>query len=98
NKIYSNHLHEALPISNSIKTDVKELEDAYILEAELPGMEKENINLQFEDNILTIEGKQSFENNKKDENGRIIHQERSFSDVKRQDRKSTRLNSSHVSI
>ena len=26
--------------SNSIKTDVKELEDAYVVEAELPGMKK----------------------------------------------------------
>ena len=68
---FGRQFFDQFPGSNSIKTDVKELEDAYVVEAELPGMKKENINLQFE-------------NNKEDENGRIIHQERSFSDVKRQ--------------
>ena len=81
---FGRQFFDQFPGSNSIKTDVKELEDAYVVEAELPGMKKENINLQFENNVLTIEGKQSFENNKEDENGRMIHQERSFSDVKRQ--------------
>jgi HSP20 family molecular chaperone IbpA len=28
------------------------------VEAELPGFQKENISLQFENNVLTIEGKQ----------------------------------------
>ena len=83
-KDFGRQIFDQFPGSSNIKTDVKELEDAYVVEAELPGMKKENINLQFEDNILTIEGKQTFENNKEDENGRIIHQERSYSDVKRQ--------------
>ncbi|WP_210130627.1 Hsp20/alpha crystallin family protein [Staphylococcus sp. GDK8D82P] len=81
---FGRQFFDQFPGSNSIKTDVKELEDAYVVEAELPGMKKENINLQFENNVLTIEGKQSFENNKEDENGRMIHQEPSYSDVKRQ--------------
>ena len=71
---FGRQFFDQFPGSNSIKTDVKELEDAYVVEAELPGMKKENINLQFENNVLTIEGKQSFENNKEDENGRMIHQ------------------------
>ena len=54
------------------------------MEAELPGFQKENISLQFENNVLTIEGKQVIENNEEDEAGRLIHQERSTSNVKRQ--------------
>ena len=63
---FGRQFFDQFPGSNSIKTDVKELEDAYVVEAELPGMKKENINLQFENNVLTIEGKQAFENNKED--------------------------------
>ena len=70
--------------SSSITTDIKELDNAYEVEAELPGMDKENINLTFENNILTIEGKQSIENKEEDEEGRVIRRERSYSNVRRQ--------------
>ena len=66
----------------SIKTDIKELDNAYVVEAELPGMDKENINLSFDNDILTIEGKQTVENNKEDDNGRVIQRERSYSNVR----------------
>ena len=65
-------------------SDIKELDDSYVVEAELPGMKKENISLNFENNVLTIEGKQTEENNEEDNNGRVIHRERSVRDVKRQ--------------
>ncbi|PHK49613.1 Hsp20/alpha crystallin family protein [Staphylococcus edaphicus] len=83
-KDFGRQFFEQFPDSTSIKSDVKELDNAYIVEAELPGFQKENITLQFENNVLTIEGKQIVENSEKDEEGRIIHQERSASNVKRQ--------------
>lgn len=70
--------------SSNITADIKELDNAYVVEAELPGMNKENINLTFENNILTIEGKQSIENKEEDEEGRVIRRERSYSNVRRQ--------------
>ncbi|MFW5986515.1 MAG: Hsp20/alpha crystallin family protein [Halanaerobiales bacterium] len=36
------------------RTDVKETEDEYILEAELPGLEKDDINIEIEEDYLTI--------------------------------------------
>ncbi|MCU5745285.1 Hsp20/alpha crystallin family protein [Staphylococcus sp. SQ8-PEA] len=75
---------DQFPSTGGITTDVKELEDSYLVEAELPGMSKENISLNFENNVLTIEGKQSVENSEEDTNGRVIHRERSVNDVKRQ--------------
>ncbi|MBA8760528.1 Hsp20 family protein [Staphylococcus schleiferi subsp. coagulans] len=68
----------------AITTDIKELDDAYIVEAELPGMDKENIRVQFENNILTIAAQNTVENNNEDEEGRIIHKERSYRNVQRQ--------------
>lgn len=41
----------------SFRVDVKETEKEYIVEAELPGMEKDNINLTYEDGALTISAK-----------------------------------------
>jgi HSP20 family protein len=40
--------------SIGFKTDVKETENEYILQAELPGMNRDNIKLEIEDNYLTI--------------------------------------------
>ncbi|WP_437272416.1 Hsp20/alpha crystallin family protein [Staphylococcus succinus] len=83
-KDFGRQFFEQFPGNSSIKADVKELDDQYVVEAELPGFEKRNITLEFENNILTIEGKQTTENKSEDDNGQVIHQERSFNDVKRQ--------------
>jgi len=50
----------------------------------LPGIDKENINIGFNNGILTIEGQQSVDNEAKDENGKVIHSERSYNNIKRQ--------------
>jgi len=83
-KDFGRQFFEKFPDSTSIKSDVKELDKAFIVEAELPGIKKENIKLQFENNILTIEGNQVVEDTENEEKGRIIHQERNYSNVKRQ--------------
>ncbi|WP_020006554.1 Hsp20/alpha crystallin family protein [Salinicoccus albus] len=67
-----------------MKTDIREVEDFYVVEAELPGIDKENINIEFNSGILTIEGQQSVDNEAKDENGKVIHSERSYNNIKRQ--------------
>ena len=67
-----------------MKTDIREIEDSYVVEAELPGIDKENINIGFNNGILTIEGQQSVDNEAKDENGKVIHSERSYNNIKRQ--------------
>lgn len=37
-----------------LKVDIRENDQEYILEADLPGTAKENLHLDFEDNVLTI--------------------------------------------
>lgn len=81
---FGRQFFENFPETSSIKSDVRELDRAFIIEAELPGFKKENISLQFENDTLTIEGKQSNNTKEQDENVRILHQERAYSDVKRQ--------------
>lgn len=41
--------------------DVRETEEAFIVEAELPGMKKEDVSVTFEDNTLTISGERKYE-------------------------------------
>lgn len=83
-KDFGRTFFEQFPGNNMIKTDVKETEGAYILQSELPGFNKDDISLQFENNLLTLEAKQTTQTTEQDDNGRIIHQERSFNDMKRQ--------------
>lgn len=41
----------------TMKTDIKETEDAYIVEAEMPGVKKENVELVCEKGVLAITAK-----------------------------------------
>lgn len=83
-KDFDRHFFDDNFAQAAITTDIKELDDAYIVEAELPGMDKENIRVQFENNILTIAAQNTVENNNEDDEGRIIHKERSYRNVQRQ--------------
>ena len=60
--------------TRSFKTDVKETDDEYIIESELPGLEKDDINIEITDNYLTI----SAHNEEKieEENENYIRRER----------------------
>ncbi|ACL70671.1 Hsp20/alpha crystallin family protein [Halothermothrix orenii] len=42
-------------MGTAFKADVKETDNEYIIQAELPGFSKENINVELVDNYLTIE-------------------------------------------
>ncbi len=58
------------------RTDVKDLGEKYVLEAELPGFKKENINVEVEDGKLTIIAERSSEKSDNEEN--IVHSERIY--------------------
>lgn len=52
----------------SPRVDVVELEDKFEFSAELPGMTKDNVKLELNENILTISGEKSQENESSDRN------------------------------
>lgn len=62
----------------AFKTDIRENENAYILEAELPGFSKEDIHAEIKDGYLTIHAEHSDESEKKDEKDNYIRRERSY--------------------
>ncbi|MBU7218794.1 Hsp20/alpha crystallin family protein [Staphylococcus gallinarum] len=68
---------------NFPNTDIKETSSEYILDIDLPGIEKENISLDYQGETLYIEAKQSDENNETDQEGNIIRQERNTAYINR---------------
>ena len=53
---------------NLMKTDIKELKDKYLIDMDLPGFEKENINLSLKNGYLDIKAKSEQSNNEDKEN------------------------------
>ncbi|MFA5527395.1 MAG: Hsp20/alpha crystallin family protein [Peptostreptococcales bacterium] len=51
-----------------MKVDIKDTADAYLLEAEIPGIEKEKLNIDYQNNYLTISANQVDELNEEKEN------------------------------
>jgi HSP20 family protein len=57
--------------------DIVESKDAYTLHAELPGLEKKDINVSVEDGVLTVSGERKFES-KDDKDDNYRHYERRY--------------------
>ena len=60
-----------------MKTDIKEKKDKYVIEMDLPGYEKENINLELKDGYLNVSAKVEKEENS-DESEKFVHKERFY--------------------
>lgn len=57
--------------------DVSEKDDAYHIHADLPGVNKEDLDITFQDGVLTINAETSKEK-KEEKEGRVIRQERRY--------------------
>lgn len=67
---------------NAFKVDIKETDKNYELIAELPGVDKENIELDYQNNCLSI--KATIKQDKSDEStDNYIHQERYYGTMQR---------------
>lgn len=55
--------------------DIIETEYAYSVHVELPGLKKDDVNIDFNNNMLTISGESTTSDNE-EKDGKIIHQER----------------------
>ena len=69
--------------TNRMCTDIKEKDNGYELAMEVPGFDKEDLKLNLEDGYLTISAEHKTSNDKKDEEGHIIRQERYYGSTKR---------------
>jgi HSP20 family molecular chaperone IbpA len=66
-----------------MKTDVKELDDHFELDIDLPGYKKEDVQAQLKDGYLTINAVTKTENDQKNEEGKYIRRERFYGSCSR---------------
>ena len=83
-KEFGRQFIDQIPTINPVKTDISEKNNQYILKADLPGFEKKDINLSYDEGTLIISAKRSIESRTEDEEGRVIQRERSDNSVKRE--------------
>ena len=65
------------------KTDIRDAGDDYVLEADLPGFKKEDINIDVDDNSLTISAVRKNQWDEKDNDGKCIRCERAYGSFSR---------------
>ena len=65
----------------SPRVDVKETKDAFELLADLPGLDKKDINISLHDDVLTVKGERKSETKSEDENS--YYAERTFGSFSR---------------
>lgn len=68
---------------SEFKTDIKDEGDAYTLEMDLPGFAKEDISLDIENDVLTIQAQRHSEHEEKDKQGKYLRCERSYGSYSR---------------
>ena len=67
----------------AMKTDVKELDNSFELDIDLPGVKKEDVKAELTDGYLTISATHGTQTEDKDNNGKYIRRERYFGSASR---------------
>ena len=70
NPLYGKHA------KNMMKTDVRETENGYEVDIDLPGFKKDEINAKLENGYLTVSASKGLDKDEKDKEGKYIRQER----------------------
>ena len=61
---------------NLMKTDVKDTENGYEVDIDLPGFKKDEIKVKLEDGVLTISAAKGLDKDEKDKKGNYLRRER----------------------
>lgn len=76
-KLYGKHA------AHVMKTDVREHDEGYEVDIDLPGFKKDEITLNLEDGYLTITAAKGLDEDDKDKKGKLIRQERYMGTMQR---------------
>lgn len=68
---------------NAMKTDIEEKDGKYLFSIDLPGYSKEDIKINYEDGYLNIAAQKNTDKEEKDQDGKVIRQERYQGSVSR---------------
>ena len=69
--------------TNAMRTDIRETEQGYELDIDLPGYKKTDLKLELKDGYLTINAERSSDNDEKDSAGRYVRRERFYGAMSR---------------
>ena len=61
---------------NLMKTDVRETENSYEVDVDLPGFKKDELDVELKDGYLTISASKGLDKDEQDKQGKYIRQER----------------------
>ena len=70
-------------IENIMQSDVAETDKDYVVKIDMPGMNKDDIKLNYKDGVLSVAGTRQAFKDTSDKNRNIIHQERSEGSISR---------------
>ena len=70
NPLYGKHA------KNLMKTDIRETDNSYELDVDLPGFQKDEVQVELEDGYLTIRAEKGLDKDEEDKKGRVLRQER----------------------
>ena len=76
-KLYGKHA------ANIMKTDVKEKDNTYEVDIDLPGFKKDEIQIQLENGYVTVSAAKGLDKDEKDKDGKYIRRERYAGNVSR---------------
>jgi HSP20 family protein len=66
-----------------MRVDVAELDNAYEVKADIPGVKKEDINVRIDGNVVQIDAEVKRESESKDKAGKVLRSERYYGNVSR---------------
>lgn len=69
--------------SLEMRLDVAEKENAYVVKADLPGVNKDDINVRIDGNVVQIDAEVKHEKESKGDGGRVLRSERYYGTVSR---------------
>lgn len=75
--------NNAVSGTSQFRCDISERGNNYLLEAELPGFNKDDISVDINGDVLTVSAANNYENDEKDEDGNYIRRERRYGSYSR---------------
>jgi HSP20 family protein len=101
NRVFGEHVQRGSDADNfafsewAPAVDIEETADEYLVKADLPDVKKENVKVEFEDGVLTVEGERKLDN---EEKGKKFHKiERAYGKFVRRFALPTEVDASRLS-
>ncbi len=76
-------VRQLIPSNQLMKTDIRETDDAFELDIDLPGFKKEDVKAQLKDGYMTIRAESKKDEETKNEKGTYIRRERFYGTTER---------------